>query len=105
MNKPTLLIASIGLLGAFAGTPALAASADDHHGRHAAAKHSRSGYDHRMQPVATSAAAGEPGYGWRYFSDPKGHRAVVISPDGAYYYSHGKGLRLVAETGATDTAA
>ncbi len=105
MNKPTLLIASIGLLGAFAGAPALAASAHDHHGRHAAAKHSRSGYDHRMQPVATSAAAGEPGYGWRYFSDPKGHRAVVISPDGAYYYSRGDGVRLIIERASAEPAA
>ena len=39
--------------------------------------------------------AGEPGHGWQYFSDVRRHRAVVISPDGDYYYSRGKGLELV----------
>ncbi|MFO1286681.1 MAG: hypothetical protein U1F49_09155 [Rubrivivax sp.] len=51
-----------------------------------------------MQVVPTSTRAGEPGHGWRYFSDPAARRAVVISPQGEYYFSRGKGLRLVAVT-------
>jgi len=49
-----------------------------------------------MRVVPTSAGPGESGYGWRYFTDPWAHRAVVISPQGEYYYSRGKGLMLVA---------
>lgn len=49
-----------------------------------------------MQVVANDAGPSEPAYGWRYFTDVAAHRAVVISPQGEYYYSRGKGLRLVA---------
>ena len=50
-----------------------------------------------LQAVVPHSAAPEaPGYGWRYFSDPATRRAVVISPQGDYYYSRGKGLRWVA---------
>ena len=49
-----------------------------------------------MLAVAHSAAPDAPGYGWRYFSDPAVPRAVVISPQGDYYYSRGKGLRWIA---------
>ncbi len=42
------------------------------------------------------ASEGEPAYGWRYFADAAGHRAVVISPQGDYYFSRGKGPRWVA---------
>lgn len=55
-------------------------------------------FDHGMQAVPTGAGAGEPGHGWRYFSDPAACRAVVISPQGEYYYSRGEGLGLVAVT-------
>jgi hypothetical protein len=48
-----------------------------------------------MQAVAVAAKPGEPAYGWRYFSDAPRSRAVVISPSGDYYYSHGGGLELV----------
>jgi hypothetical protein len=58
----------------------------------------RDWYDHGMQVVSNDAGAGEPGHGWRYFSDPAAARAVVISPQGEYFYSRGKGLRLVAAT-------
>src|SRR5574340_597528 len=45
-----------------------------------------------MQAVATQTTIGQPGYGWRYFVDARQARAVVISPEGNYFYSHGKGL-------------
>lgn len=48
-----------------------------------------------MQPVAIGAKLGEPGHGWRYFTDEREGRAVVISPNGNYYYSDGEGLKLV----------
>jgi ABC-type Zn2+ transport system substrate-binding protein/surface adhesin len=51
-----------------------------------------------LDVVDNAAAAGERAYGWRYFSDPAAQRAVVISPEGDYYYSQGKGLRWVAGT-------
>lgn len=54
------------------------------------------GYDHGMHTVPHNAAPNAPGYGWRYFSDPVTRRAVVISPQGDYYFSRGKGLRWVA---------
>ena len=57
---------------------------------------SEGGFDHGMQPVLHAANVGEPGHGWQYFSDPAHARAVVISPDGQYYLSRGKGLRWVA---------
>ncbi len=53
-------------------------------------------YDHGMQVVANNAAPNTPAYGWRYFTDPVARRAVVISPQGDYYYSRGKGLQWVA---------
>lgn len=49
-----------------------------------------------MQPVLTTAAPGQPGYGWRYFSDPVSAIAVVISPQGEHYFSRGDGLRPIA---------
>jgi hypothetical protein len=53
-----------------------------------------------MRAVAITAKAGEPGHGWRYFSDARRSRAVVISPSGDYYYSHGEGLQLVFKASA-----
>jgi hypothetical protein len=58
-----------------------------------------------FQTVPNAAAPGEPAFGWQYFADAAGRRAVVISPEGTYYFSRGKGLRAVAETGAQQTAA
>ena len=50
-----------------------------------------------MQVVTNSASPDATGHGWRYFSDPATRRAVVISPQGDYYYSsRGKGLHWVA---------
>jgi hypothetical protein len=48
-----------------------------------------------MQAVSIGTKVGEPSYGWRYFADAHEGRAVVISPGGDYYYSHGEGLMLV----------
>lgn len=56
------------------------------------------GFDHGMQAVPTTAGPGQPGDRWRYFSDPAADRAVVISPLGVYFFSQGKGPRLVAVT-------
>lgn len=54
------------------------------------------GVDHGMQAVPTTAGPGQPGHGWSFFSHPAADRAVVISPQGEYYFSQGEGLRLVA---------
>lgn len=51
--------------------------------------------DSGMQAVSTQTTIGQPGYGWRYFVDARQARAVVISPEGSYFYSHGKGLSRV----------
>ena len=51
--------------------------------------------DSGMQAVSIDTTIGQPGYGWRYFVDARKGRAVVISPKGAYFYSHGNGLTLV----------
>ena len=95
--QSTTLLASIGILAAVIGGPALAADRD--HNRHErppvadtrAAVSSAAG----MQAVRHNAGADEPGYGWQYFTDPAAGRAVVISPQGDYYLSRGKGLRWV----------
>ena len=65
---------------------------------HSRSNRSAQGFDHGMQVVPTTAGAGQAGEGWRYFSDPAAHRAVVISPQGEYFLSRGKGMRLVAVT-------
>ncbi|WP_296873437.1 hypothetical protein [Tibeticola sp.] len=88
--KSTTLIATTAVLAAVASTTLLAADRDT-------ARNARAtGYDHGMQVVANHAAEGSRAFGWRYFSDPKTRRAVVISPQGDYYLSRGKGLRWVA---------
>ena len=97
--QPTSLLASIALLAATIGTPLLAGDREPDHQRarqQATDMRPTDGFDHGMQVVPHSAAADTPGYGWRYFSDPSTRRAVVISPQGDYYYSRGKGLHWVA---------
>ncbi len=101
MNK-RLFLASVGLL-ALAATTSSLATAGEHPRQHDERHPARSGravhgFDHGMQAVPTTAGAGQAGDGWRYFSDPRAHRAVVISPQGEYFLSRGKGLRLVAVT-------
>ena len=88
--NPTLLRTTLATL-ALAATTAFAG--DDHERSHERRADDRN--HAAMQTVPHTAAAGEPGHGWQYFSD-RGHaRAVVISPEGDYYYSRGKGLRQV----------
>lgn len=94
--KSTLLLASIAI-AATASTSLMAAERPADH-RHTALR--SAGYDHGMQVVSNLAGPGEPGDGWRYFSDPAAARAVVISPQGEYYLNRGKGLRLVADRSA-----
>jgi len=97
--QPTALLASIALMTAAISTPLLAGDRehDQHRDRQQTTeKRAQDGFDHGMQTVVHDAAADAPGYGWRYFSDPATSRAVVISPQGDYYYSRGKGLRWIA---------
>jgi len=56
------------------------------------------GLDRGMQAVPNTAGPDQPGHGWRYFSDPAASRAVVISPQGEYFFGRGKGLSLIAVT-------
>jgi hypothetical protein len=56
----------------------------------------RLGYERGMRVVPVAASAGQPGEGWRYFTHPAASRAVVISPQGEYFFSGGEGLSLVA---------
>lgn len=59
-------------------------------------RRARLGYERGMRVVSTVAGPGEPGDGWRYFTHPAASRAVVISPQGEYFFSGGQGLALVA---------
>lgn len=92
-SKGTIMkLSNIGLaLGIAAATIGLAAHAGDHRKASKDPRHAASG----MQLVAVSPKAGEPGHGWQYFSDARKSRAVVIHPNGDYYYSRGEGLQLV----------
>lgn len=78
-------------LGMAAATLGSVAQAGDH--REASKAHRRAAAG--MQAVAVSPKAGDPAHGWRYFSDARAIRAVVISPNGEYFYSRGEGLQLV----------
>ena len=97
--RNTPLLATLALLAAATSAPAFAQDrATDPQRARKDTKDMRAadGYDHGMHAVPHSAAPDAPGYGWRYFSDPSTPRAVVISPQGDYYYSRGKGLRWIA---------
>lgn len=97
--QPTALIAAIALMATTISTPLLAGGREhDQRGdcHHATDKRAADGFDHGMQPVLHDSKADAPSYGWRYFTDPATRRAVVISPQGDYYYSHGKGLHWIA---------
>ena len=85
--KSTVLIATIAILAASASTPLVAADRKDVR---------TAGYDHGMQEIANAAQPGQSAHGWRYFSDHEARRAIVISPEGNYYLSRGKGLRWIA---------
>ncbi|WP_374562406.1 hypothetical protein [Ideonella sp.] len=91
-------LSSVGVaLSIAAATIGLTAHAGDHRKAEKDHRHAASG----MQAVAVSPKAGEPGYGWQYFSDARKARAVVISPNGDYYYSRGDGLQLVYKSATT----
>ena len=93
--KRTLRLASLGMLAAILVNSALAG--DRHDGRdrdHVSRARAAAGQE--MQAVPHTAGVHERSYGWQYFSAPDDHRAVVISPQGDYYYSRGKGLKWVA---------
>ncbi len=94
--QSTALLAVAGLMAAAISTPLLAGDPGHATEKHATKKGTADGFDHGMKAVVHDAAADTPGYGWRYFSDPAAHRAVVISPQGNYYYSRGKGLHWIA---------
>ena len=79
-----------------AALPGLAAQAGEH--RHASRDAHRAARG--MRAVAVAPAPGEPGHGWQYFSDARKGRAVVISPQGDYYYSRGDGVKLVFKAAA-----
>ncbi len=97
--KSTALLASLAMLAATLSTPLVAGNRAhdpdcDHH--HVQDKREISGFDYGMQEVLNSASPDTPGHGWRYFTDPATRRAVVISPQGNYYYSNGQGLYWIA---------
>ena len=97
--QSTTVLTAIALLAAAISTPLLAEDRKNDAQRDnqtTTEKRSAEGFDHGMQTVVHDAAANAPGHGWRYFSDPTTPRAVVISPQGDYYYSRGKGLRWIA---------
>ena len=98
--KSMAIFASIALLAARASSPLLAGDRDhaDHKHERVAQLRDIRGFDEGMQAVSNLASAGERAHGWRYFSDPATYRAVVISPQGDYYLSRGKGLRWIAGT-------
>ena len=79
------------LLCVAAAVTTFSSYAGDHRKESRGNRHTESG----MQTVAVRAKVGEPGHGWQYFTDARAGRAVVISPGGDYYYSHGEGPKLV----------
>lgn len=99
--KSTLFLASIGMLATALGSSVLAADRDhghdrDHDGARVSDARPAAAFDQNMQAVPHSVDPAAVGHDWQYFSDPAARRAVVISPQGDYYYSRGKGLRWVA---------
>ena len=97
--KSIAILAVLAVLAAASSTPLLAghrAHDPDCDHQRVTDKRAKDGFDHGMQAVPHGASPDAPGYGWRYFADPTERRAVVISPQGDYYYSHGKGLRWIA---------
>lgn len=92
--KPNYVAVVLGVAAAMASVPSHA----DDHGKEERRNHQ---IDSGMQAISIATTIGQPGYGWRYFADARKGRAVVISPSGDYFYSHGQGLTLVFKaTGA-----
>ena len=94
----TQLLVSLGISALLLAGPTLAGNDHrDGHGDHPVAqRHAAHRTDPGMREIVNLASEGEPAYGWRYFSDPAARRAVVISPQGDYYLSRGKGPHRVA---------
>lgn len=95
----TRLLTALSLLAALASGATLAASSPSSaSGERQRAEDTRAADspDQDMQAVPLQARDGDRHPGWQYFSDPAACRAVVISPQGDYYFSRGKGLRWVA---------
>lgn len=89
-------LASIGIAAALLSTTALAGDHSDRTQRHASRTERVEALNAPWEAIANPAEEGSPGHGWQYFFNPLAARSVVISPDGHYYLSHGKGLRWVA---------
>ncbi|WP_416401011.1 hypothetical protein [Alicycliphilus denitrificans] len=100
--RTTAILATMAMLAAAVASTAIAGDhgrdRDRGHGHQQASIRSADGFDHGMQAVPNNAGPQERAHGWRYFSHPEARRAVVISPQGDYYLSLGKGLRWVAGT-------
>lgn len=99
--KSTLLLASIGMFATLVGSPVLAGDRDVGHDRdrdrpRISSTRPVDASNPGMQLVPNDASPRQRSYGWQYFSDSTARRAVVISPQGDYYYSRGKGLKWVA---------
>jgi len=97
----TTTFVALAMAAALLGGPAIAGNRhhDQRHAdRHAADARGAAAATAPWQAVPHEARPGEPGHGWSYFFDPVAPRAVVISPQGDYYYSRGKGLRWIAGT-------
>ena len=97
--KSIALLASIAVLATAVSTPLLAGdrkNATQRDRLQVTDKRTKDGFDHGLQEVRHGASPNTPGNGWRYFTDPGARRAVVISPQGDYYYSRGRGLQWVA---------
>lgn len=88
MTKLGTIGLALGLAAAVTGT---SSHADDHRGESTPHRHRAGG----LQAISVSPQAGQPGHGWRYYSDAHKARAVVISPAGEYFFSDGAGLRQV----------
>ena len=95
--RTTTLLATMAVLAAAISAPVLAGDRERQPERpHRSDARPAASDDRGMQAVAHHAAPNEPGHGWQYFTDPAARRAVVISPQGDYYLSQGRGLRWVA---------
>jgi hypothetical protein len=88
------------ILGTAALSTSIAVHADDHRSESRDGHGAGSG----MQSIANAATIGQSGFGWRYFGDACDASAVVISPEGDYYFSRGKGLVPVFKGGSQSRA-
>jgi len=89
-------LASVATVAALLGGTALAGDHSERTNRHASRAERIAAANAPWQAIPNLAEAGMPGHGWQYFANPQAAHAVVISPEGHYYFSRGKGLRWVA---------